>query len=228
MISTHIVKKRRTRVGALLALIICAAIVSRLVPAQVRQGVAGQFDYYLLSLAWAPEFCAQPDEAARNPQECVSGRNIGFIVLGLWPEAEQGNGPESCGQARSVSKGIVNSMLGAMLSPGLIQHEWATHGTCSGLNVSSYFTTVLLARAAVQIPVQISSLTEQVTESPSQIEGQFVGTNPAFPKDGFRIACRNGALTEVRACFDKNLKPRQCSSAAGECRTASIAIRPPR
>lgn len=197
-------------------------------PAQVRRSVPGQFDYYLLSLSWAPEFCAQPSDAAASPRECAAGRNIGFIVHGLWPEMEEGAAPESCGSARSVSRGLVNSMLASMPEPELIQHEWATHGTCTGLNANAYFTTVLLARAAVQVPVQISSITGQTTESPGEIEAQFEGTNPSFPKGSFHVSCRNGALTEVRACFDKNLKPRVCGASAGECRATSVTIRPPR
>ncbi len=214
---------RGLALGALFAVLLAGAIA-----AQERGQAGGRFDYFVLSLSWAPEFCDQPGEAARNPQECAAGRNIGFIVHGLWPEAEQGRGPESCGPAKSVSRGIVNSMLGSMPSAGLIQHEWASHGTCSGMTQSAYFTSVLLARAAVQIPVQVSSISETVRESPKQIEGEFEGANPSFPKSAFRVACRNGALTEVRACFDKNLKAMSCAPSAGECAATSMTIRQPR
>src|SRR3954467_10098813 len=79
------------------------------------------FDYYRLSLSWAPEFCAQPNQAASNPKECESGRGINFIVHGLWPQAETGKNPESCGPAKPVAKGIVNLLLPYMQSAGLIQ-----------------------------------------------------------------------------------------------------------
>ena len=210
----------------LLAVILCVALA-----AQFRSGrsaPSGGFDYYLLSLSWAPEFCAQPGEAAANPRECASGRGIGFVVHGLWPEAATGKSPESCGQAKAVSKGLVNELLPYMPSPGLIQHEWTAHGTCSGLDQDAYFTKVLLARAAVQIPVQISSLGTTETESPAQIETQFEGSNPAFPKGSFRTACRAGALTEVRVCFDKALKGRSCEIDAGECPAPTVTIFPPR
>ncbi len=216
-------QSRAWTAGALIALVLSGAI-----GAQERVQAPGAFDYFVLSLSWAPEFCDQPGEAARNPQECAPGRNIGFIVHGLWPEAVEGRSPESCGPAKSVSRGIVNSMLGSMPSAGLIQHEWAVHGVCSGMTQSGYFTSVLLARAAVQIPVQVSSLRETVRETPRQIEGEFEGANPAFPRDAFRIACRNGALTEVRACFDKSLKARACAASAGECTATSLTIRQPR
>lgn len=184
------------------------------------------FDYYILSLSWAPEFCAQPGEKAANPLECRPG--AGFIVHGLWPEENAGRGPESCGPSKSVPKGLVNDMLASMPSPELIQYEWATHGTCTGLTQGSYFTRVLVARSAVQVPVQLSSLGQGTRETPAEIEAQFAGANPSFPKGAFRTACRAGALTEVRACFDKDLKARACTVSAGECNAVSVTIRSPR
>jgi ribonuclease T2 len=184
------------------------------------------FDYYLLSLSWAPEFCAQPGEAAKNPLECGQGK--GFVVHGLWPEANQGKSPESCGAAKTVPKSLVNDMLKYIPSASLIQHEWATHGTCSGLSQGDYFTKVMLARAAVQIPVQISSLGQGTTESPGEIEAQFAAANPSFPQAAVRTACQGGKMTEVRVCFDKNLKAIACTASAGECTSQSVAILSPR
>ncbi len=190
--------------------------------------VSGQFDYYVLSLSWAPEFCAQPGEAGANPRECASGQRTGFVVHGLWPEASQGASPESCGPPKTVSKGLVNELLPYIPSPGLIQHEWAFHGTCTGLSQDTYFTKVLQARSAVQLPVQITSITGPETETPNQIETQFEGSNPAFPHGAFHTACRASAFTEIRACFDKGLKGRPCTASAGECTSAMLTIRPPR
>lgn len=192
--------------------------------------VAGQqapnFDYYVLSLSWAPEFCAQPGQAAANPRECRSTKPMQFVVHGLWPEVLQGKNPESCGPAKNVPKGLVNEILPYIPSPGLIQHEWATHGTCSGLPVEQYFTLAIRARALVQAPVEISSITETTTEGVGQIEAQFAGANPSFPPEAFRVACRNGALTEVRVCFDKELKGRACAARVGSCDLPSVTIRP--
>lgn len=210
-------------VGLLGGLVILALSCS--LSAQVR-GAAGQFDYFVLSLSWAPEFCAQPGEAASNPRECVPG--VRFVVHGLWPEANSGRSPESCGPVKKVSGGLVNDILPYMPSPGLIQHEWATHGTCTGWSQDEFFTKIILARAAVQIPVQITAIGQTETESPAQIEEQFAGSNPSFPKGAFRTACRGAALTEVRACFDKDLKARACTASVGECASATVTIRPPR
>jgi ribonuclease T2 len=204
--------------GALFATAFSGALRAQLRP----------FDYYVFSLSWAPEFCAQPGEAATNPRECASGRAMAFVVHGLWPQSSEGRSPESCGHPGTVSKGLVNEILPYMPSPGLIQHEWATHGSCTGLSQGDYFTRILVARAAVQIPVQITSIRATETESPVQIEDQFAGSNPSFPKGAFHTACREGAFTEVRACFNKDLKARACTASVGECGSTTVTIRPPK
>lgn len=189
--------------------------------------MAQSFDYYVLSLSWAPAFCAQPNAAARNPLECATGRHIGFIVHGLWPEAAGGRGPENCGPAKPVAKAIVNYALPVMLSPGLIQHEWATHGVCTGLKPFDYFSSLVEARAAVQIPVQIISIDKETTEGPHQIENEFADANPSFPRAAFRTFCTGRTFQEERVCFDKNLKPRACTAAVADCTSPAIVIRPP-
>jgi ribonuclease T2 len=186
---------------------------------------SGSYDYFLLSLSWAPNFCANPGEATQNPAECAVGKDVGFIVHGLWPEANRGKSPESCGKATAVSKPVLASILPYMLSASLVQHEWATHGTCSGLSQTAYFSDVLAARSAVQIPVQFTSLDMPVTESPEQIEGQFAAANPSFPAKAFRTSCKAGELAEVRVCFDKNLKAQECTVSAGECSATTVQIR---
>ena len=56
------------------------------------------FDYYMLVLSYAPDFCAQP-AGDKDPRECGDGRQVGFVVHGLWPQGETARGPENCGSA---------------------------------------------------------------------------------------------------------------------------------
>jgi ribonuclease T2 len=189
---------------------------------------AATFDYYVLSLSWAPNFCADAGNAAANPAECALGKHVTFVVHGLWPEAISGKSPESCAKSTPVRSSILNEMLPYMFSASLVQHEWATHGTCSGLTQADYFTEVLAARVAVQLPVEITSLEDAATESPGQIEGQFAAANSSFPAKAFRISCKSGELAEVRVCFDRDVKPRECTSSPGECTGTTVQIRPPR
>lgn len=158
--------KRRIWSVCFLSLALVATLPAQSRRSRAETPVPAQFDYYVLSLSWAPAFCAQPGAASANPTECAPGRGIGFIVHGLWPEATAGKSPESCGTSRPVPKPVVNFVLRDMLSPGLIQHEWATHGICTGLSQFDYFSSIVQARSAVQIPVQITSIDNQIRESP--------------------------------------------------------------
>jgi ribonuclease T2 len=186
----------------------------------------GQFDYYVLSLSWAPDFCAQGSN--QNSNECATGKHIGFVVHGLWPQANAGSGPENCGPSSPVSQAIVKLMLSYIPTASLIQHEWSTHGTCSGLNVSDYFAAVRKARDSVQIPMELSSLTQLIPASPSQIEGEFAAANLAFPAAAFRATCSGGRLQEARVCLSKSLVPQICTAKAGECAAPTMTILPPR
>jgi ribonuclease T2 len=217
--------KLRTSLAGMIAL--AAALPAQFHRSTPERSAPAPFDYYVLSLSWAPGFCAQPGAAAGNPRECAPGGRVGFIVHGLWPEAVAGKGPESCGTARRVPNPVVNFVLRDMLTDGLVQHEWATHGVCTGLNPFDYFSSIVQARAAVQIPVQITSLQDQIRESPGQIETQFAAANPSFPRAAFRTFCPRGAFQEERICFDKNLKPRECTASVGECASPAIVISPP-
>src|SRR4051812_12690546 len=60
-----------------------------------------------------------------------------------------------------------------MPSLHLIQHEWTTHGTYSGLDANAYFASIRKAFTATKIPAQFASTSKQLTLSPSQIEGAF-------------------------------------------------------
>src|SRR6476661_4613206 len=100
-----------------------------------KASAAPQFSYYLLVLSYAPDFCDQP-QGTKDPRECGSGRRVGFIVHGLWPQGDDSRGPQNCGSARPVSRAILQATLPYIPTESLIQHEWATHGTCSGLSTA--------------------------------------------------------------------------------------------
>src|SRR5580704_17244381 len=81
----------------------------------------GSFDYYLLTLSWAPEFCATHKSNASS-SECDRQRHYGFVVHGLWPENEDGSYPQHCASAQPVAQSTVDQVLPIMPDRGLIQH----------------------------------------------------------------------------------------------------------
>ncbi|MDQ6701419.1 MAG: ribonuclease T(2) [Acidobacteriota bacterium] len=197
-------------------------------PRSEPQQTGGTFAYYLLSLSYAPDFCAQP-QGNKDPRECGAGRRVGFVVHGLWPQGDSGRGPERCGPASPVSQDLVRLMLNYMPTESLIQHEWANHGTCSGLSAADYFAAVRKTLDSVTIPGDLKAPGMQLTLTPAQIEGKLAAANPRFPKDAFRTSCYGaGELQEARICFNKDLSPRACSASAGECGAPSVVMLPVR
>jgi ribonuclease T2 len=208
-----------------MAVLAALAIGLPLTAAKKKAAAAPAFTYYLLSLSWAPDFCATAGQNA-SPAECGVGRKVGFVVHGLWPQGDTGRGPENCGTASPVAQNIVQVMLNYIPTASLIQHEWKTHGTCSGLSAADYFAAVRKARDAVKIPADFTAPAQTQNLSPAAIEQGFAAANPSFPKAAFRTSCTGNALQETRICFSKDLSPIACTASAGECTLASVRVLP--
>ena len=214
--------------GALIAVCLAVSVADARSHKKKSQGSGGGFDYYLLSLSYAPDFCAQP-AGNKDPRECGAGKHVGFIVHGLWPQSEGGRGPENCGSASPVSQDLVRVMLSYIPTESLIQHEWRTHGTCSGASAQDYFAAVRKARDSVTIPADLKQPSAQLQLSPSNVEAKFAAANPSFPRQAFRLSCyHDGELQEARICFNKDLSPRGCTSSAGSCSTSRVTMLPVR
>src|SRR5690349_21489907 len=84
-----------------------------------QTAVPGDFQYYVLALSYAPDFCDQPG-GRKDPRECGTGRQLGFVVHGLWPQGENTRGPERCAAASPVARGLVDLMLRYVPSASLI------------------------------------------------------------------------------------------------------------
>ncbi len=184
----------------------------------------GNFDYYLLTLSWAPEFCASHGSSASS-SECDPRRHFGFVVHGLWPENEDGSYPQHCAAAQPVAQATVQHMLPIMPDRGLIQHEWATHGTCGGLDTQTYFGDIDKAFRQVQVPQDYRAVASMVNANPADIEQKFADANHA-PRGAFRVSCSNAEFVAIEACLTKDLQYRQCGSTLRDCRAPQVTVRP--
>jgi len=182
---------------------------------QAAQGQPGVFDYYLLTLSWSPEFC---HSHADNP-ECHSGRH-GFVVHGLWPQYVDGY-PEHCSNAPGLANPA--EMADIMPDPGLVAHEWSTHGTCSGLNAEDYFKLLRRAFNSVQIPERFVAARENSSIAPQDVKHDFMQANPSFSADEMTVSCGNNYLTAVAFCMTKDLKPTACRNLR-DCRANTIRV----
>ena len=178
----------------------------------------GQFDFYVLNLSWSPEFCHGHPSAA----ECAQHR--AFTLHGLWPQNNDGTYPEDCSDA----PGPANPAQYADIYPDatLLQHEWQTHGTCSGLGPDQFLALDRRAEQSIQIPATLAHLSQQTSLAPAQIVTLFTQSNPDIPAASLAISCGNNYLTAVEVCLDKSLKPESCQ-AVKTCGANQIRIPPP-
>jgi ribonuclease T2 len=151
---------------------------------------------------------------------------MGFVVHGLWPERDTGRPLENCAPVPPVAADIVQKTLSFMPDPALIQHEWRTHGSCSGLTAEDYFATAGRAAEEIQIPEPYRSLRHALETSPTEIERRFAAVNHMHSASAIRVHCRSGEVREVRICLTKNLQPRPCSWRMRDCRGGGLFMRP--
>lgn len=205
---------RRSGFLAALLLLLCSARAA-------ADGQPGRFDYWVLALSWSPEYC----ELNVGDEQCR--QRYGFVVHGLWPQYERGY-PSRCGGRGRVSKDLVTRLLPTMPSEKLIQHEWDTHGTCSGLSQDEYFTLVERVRRKVAIPSAYQAPDDYLSTSVADIERSFARENRGFDADGIAVQCRGRWLREVRLCFDTALNPRACGTDLDDRCRDQVVLRPNR
>jgi len=207
---------------AALLLTLCAGAMS--ISSAAAHGAGAQrFDYYVMALSWSPSFClTHPDET----EQCGS-KGFGFILHGLWPQYRSGRGPQQCRGADGPDARTIDRTLAFMPSRHLIEHEWQTHGTCSGLSPTDYFATADRAFASVTIPAQLRAPHSPPMLSAADVVRAFTGANPGLDESMLSIQCHDGhELTDVRVCLDKDtLAPRTCGGRVrNSCRYGTLRI----
>lgn len=176
------------------------------------------FDYYVLNLSWSPEYCHSHPSA----QECAA--HASFVLHGLWPQNNNGGWPESCSTAPGPSD--PSAYKDIYPDPGLLEHEWRTHGTCSGLSPDAFFTAARTAYKSVTVPLSLSSLTSQASMSPDEIVSLFTSDNLNLPRASLAVSCQKNYLTAVEICLDKSLRPTACPNVR-TCKASAIRIASP-
>jgi ribonuclease T2 len=213
----------------MLRIVCCLVVLLGLaVPAQARHyrshvdsDAAGTFDYYLLSLSWAPTYCLTH---AGDTAECAA-KGYGFVVHGLWPQFDQGGYPENCPTNFQLTAEAESAGRSIYPSQGLMQHEWREHGTCSGLDALGYFKMVDRATSAVRAPAALDAPRATQNLSAAQIADLFRGANAQLRSDGLVVACSRGDLSEIRVCLTKDLALRSCGRGVrNSCPAGAVSI----
>lgn len=188
------------------------------------ESVAGVFDYYLLTLSWSPTFCLTHKDDAQ-----CSGKGYGFVLHGLWPQYAKGGWPESCPPMVALSPAERTQGLTLFPTPKLLEHEWAKHGTCSGLGAKGYLDAADKAVGAVKIPEQLQPFSSTHYFQAQEIANLFRQSNPGIAADGIAVICNGPELSEVRVCMGKDLGFGACGKGVKtSCRDGDIRVPPSR
>jgi ribonuclease T2 len=188
------------------ALALAAAIGSPAAAAghDVGKKPPGQFDYYVLSLSWVPGFCATNHS---SPGECH--KNLVFALHGLWPQLNGGNWPSNCSTV-ALSASDKAAGQGVFADDSMIPHEWAKHGTCSGLQPPAYFALATSTRQGVKMPAAYTSKTVLKSKDAPAVIKAFGAANTGLTPAGMTTVSTKGVITEVDVCVTKTGALRAC------------------
>jgi ribonuclease T2 len=159
-----------------------------------------------MALSWSPTYCqTHPDE-----NEQCAHKGYGFVLHGLWPQYDRGGGPENCASEEEPDRKTVARTLAFMPSKPLINHEWRTHGACTGRDPAAYFGLADRAFAAVHAPEELAAPDHTVHMTRDDMLAAFKRANTRLTDTMMSLHCSRGELVEIRVCLDKNLAPRSC------------------
>ncbi len=176
----------------------------------VSQNVPGKFDFYVLALSWSPDYCAAKGDG--DPQQCGQGRQLGFVLHGLWPQYDRG-WPANCTN-EAFNPSMQQQFPSLYPSPKLYSHEWAKHGTCSGLSQKAYHQFSADLKAAVAIPDRYQQPSKPFRTTLNELKDDFVATNPGMSVDSVAPRCSGSGrfLQEVLVCRSKDGAAGTCSA----------------
>ena len=205
---------------------LAAALLAWSAPLAAEGERAGDFDYFVVSLSWSPNWCLREGDARRSPQ-CAVGTGHGWILHGLWPQFHRGY-PSFCKTAeRPPSRRMTADMADIMGTSGLAWHQWKKHGTCTGLSAPAYYALSREAYGRITRPEIFRRLQRQVALPASVVEDAFLEANPEMEPDGVTITCRNDQIQEARICLSKTLEPVPCGQdVVRDCRMKKALFAP--
>ncbi|MFA7588518.1 MAG: ribonuclease T2 [Novosphingobium sp.] len=195
-------------------------------PVLADSGKPGQFDYYVLSLSWSPNWCAT-EGRSRNSEQCDARRDYGWVLHGLWPQYHRG-WPEYCHTAEiAPTRRMTAEMTDIMGTPGLAWYQWKKHGVCSGLSAPAYYALAREAYGRVNRPAVFRRLKSSVKLPASVVEEAFLKANPGLTRDMVTVTCQQGYIQEVRICLSRDLQPVPCGrDVIADCKLTDALLEP--
>jgi ribonuclease T2 len=177
---------------------------------------------YMLALTWSPEWC-RTRAGARDAQFQCRQNHLGFVVHGLWPNGPGKRHPRYCAPAPAMSVATVRKHYCMTPSAGLLQHEWAAHGTCGWATPEAYFDKAQALWATINPPSLGFTPDRAVTAG--DVRDAFLAQNPRLRRSGIYLKVGDGnRLMEARLCYDLQFRPAACRGSLGAPDHARIRI----
>ena len=193
---------------AISSFLITSLTISNSAIAQNR-GTPGKFDFYVLTLSWSPDYCATNGQ--RDKQQCNSGKKLGFVLHGLWPQYQKGY-PANC-STEKLTPAVKQQFSGLYPSANLYNHEWEKHGTCSGTTPQKYLALSKKLKNSVAIPTAYNRPVKPFRTTVQGLKSAFISANSELNSNGIAPYCSDSGrfLQEVFFCYSKDGKAGICS-----------------
>ncbi|XP_072973926.1 ribonuclease 2-like [Typha angustifolia] len=190
-----------------------------------------EFDYFVLALQWPGTICQNTHHCCSSNGCCRSDSLPWFTIHGLWENYDDGSWPACCSHSSFDMKKI-SSLIPTLEKywPSLYcsssslcyggkgpfwAHEWEKHGTCSYPVIQdeySYFSTTLDLYFKYNITSILCSAGIEAANGERYPLGDIVATIKKSFGATPLLACKHGSLRELKLCFYKDFKPRDCIS----------------
>ncbi|KAJ1286631.1 hypothetical protein BS78_03G367200 [Paspalum vaginatum] len=214
-------------------LVVCALVAAGLGSASARAPLGSkpqrEFDYFALALQWPGTICASTHHCCAKNGCCRSEPIQTFTIHGLWPDYDDGTWPSCCRRTQfEMDKILPLKEVLDKYWPSLYcstsstcfsgkgpfwAHEVQKHGTCSAPVVQDelqYFTLALDLYFKYNVTEMLSSGGIQISNAKEYALSHVINTIKHAFGGLPEIVCKKGSVEELRLCFDKELKPRDC------------------
>lgn len=202
--------------------LVWCAILAAAVPCPAQQdrrphGTPGDFDYYLLTMSWSPQFCLQ------KPNDPQCRMHLGFVLHGYWPEKNSGDFPHNCPTDLRATPSMSHHVPGS-----IVQHEWQTHGACVAPSETpqAYFQEADARFESIQVPPELANPKAPLTLSLDSLVTKFVNANPGMRPENLSPHCLGANLQDVRVCLGKGSGYAACTVPTTCSRNRPIRIAP--
>ncbi|GMN50164.1 hypothetical protein TIFTF001_019322 [Ficus carica] len=157
-----------------------------------------EFDYFALALQWPPTYCRRTRQCCSS-NACCRGANAPteFTIHGLWPDYNDGTWPSCCTKENFDEKEITT--LRDALEKYWPSLSCGSSRTCHGTRGSFWAHERVLNEEGY-----VPSNTEKYP-----LGGIVSAIQNAFHATPL-LVCKKGAIEELRLCFYKDFKPRDC------------------